>query len=265
MPFSRQEQLDSTSEELKRHHGLGTQISEAMRRYSEQTSQLTGVYEEVDKLSKGRSVLPTSDLHVEFVNNLISDSKALVFGDTYLDRLSIFVPAGDNPSYPELLLALRVVQQTLKRFDTMLKVEAAKHSSIVMELETISAALRIAQREEEEGAADANTLDDVTEDQDELESEDAENEDEDAGDYDQDEEDSSGLQEFVQKNDVKRLMGMEVTLDSLLDNQDRKPYDRWFKRLHDGEYYFDFVMLDRLGLPKYESPSTGITFMKAAE
>lgn len=265
MPFSRQEQLDSTSEELKRHRELGTQISEAMRRHSEQTSQLTGVYEEVDKLSKSRSVLPTSDLHVEFVNNLISDSKALAFGDTYLDRLSVFVPAGDNPSYPELLLALRVVQQALKRFDTMLKVEAAKHSSIMVELETISAALRIAQREDEEGAADEDTIDDETEDQDESESDGAENEDEDAGDYDDDDDESSGLQEYVQKNDVKRLMGMEVTLDSLLDNQDRKPYDRWFKRLQDGEYYFDFIMLDRLGLPKYEPPSTGITFVKAAK
>jgi len=155
MPFVRQEQLASAAQALKSHLELRVSIDEAARRHSEQASQLTGLYEEVDKLTKGRSIVPTSDLFVELANNLIADAKTLVFRDIYLDRLKEFVPAGNNPSYPDILVKLRTLMQSLERFQAMLKTESAKHSSIVLELRTILAALELAKLEEESTSEDA--------------------------------------------------------------------------------------------------------------
>jgi len=251
MPFSRQEQLDSALESLKSHLDLRTSMDEAMRCHSEQASQLTGLYEEVDKLAKGRSIVPTSDLFVELANNLIADVKTLVFRDTYLDRISQFVPAGDNPSYPDILIKLRVVQQCLQRFDLMLKSESAKHSSIVLELRTILAALQIAKLEEEGTSEEPN--EEEYEDESEVDDE-AQNEEETEEEGDAD---SEGYEAHVSRNAVKRRLGMEITFESLLGSEARKRVE--------GEDYFNFARLDRLGLPTYEPPVTGITFQKTGK
>jgi hypothetical protein len=260
MPFERQEQLDSAAQALKSHLELRASIDEAARRHSEQASQLTGLYEEVDKLTKGRSIVPTSDLFVELANNLIADAKTLVFRDTYLDRLKEFVPAGNNPSYPDILIKLRTLVQSLGRFQAMLKAESAKHSSIALELKMILAALELA-KQDEEGASDDIAEDEVEyddepEDENEIEGE-GEEEDEQLED-----DDSQVSDEYVSKNRVKVRLGMDVSsLESLLGQEVRKHYDRWFHRV-EGEEYFNFARLDRLGLPEYEPPAAGITFEK---
>jgi hypothetical protein len=264
MPFSQQEHLNSATEAVECHRNLGACIAEAMRRHSEQASQLTGLYEEVDKLTKGRSIVPTPDLLVELSNNLISDIKTLIFRDTYLDRQSLFVPAGDNPSYPEILITLRVLQQSLKRFETMLKSESAKHSSVVLELRTILAALEIAQTEEErvENEGDEDTGNEEADDEDESEiQDDIESEEEEGNDPEDADPDSQQYQIYVSKNAVRRRLDLEPKFENLLGGEDRKPYDRWFERL-DGEYYFNFAMLFASELPKYEPPSAGITFVE---
>lgn len=258
MAFSRQEQLNSASEAVKSHREVGQLMSEAVRRHAEQTSQLAGLYDEVDKLTKAKSIVPTSDLLVDLVNNSISDAKDLVFRDTYLDRLNKFVPAGNNPSYPELLLALRVLRQSFERFAGMMKAESAKHSSIVLELKTVLASLQSA-KAQAEGSSEENAEEkDV--DEEESEVDDVESE-ESAGDFEDNDPDPREDWEWVSKYEVARRLGVEITLDDLLGNEARKPYDRWFEEL-DRQYYFNFGMLDRLGLPKYEPPSTGITFVR---
>jgi hypothetical protein len=259
MPFSRQEQLDSASESLKSHLDLRTSMDEAMRRHSEQASQLTGLYEEVDKLAKGRSIIPASDLFVELANGLIADVKTLVYRDTYLDRTSQFVPAGDNPCYPDILIKLRVVQQCLKRFEGMLKAESAKHASIVLELRTVLAALQLARLEEEGTSEDTDRED--SEDESEVDDE-AESDEDDVDE--EDDVDPEGYEVYVRRNEVKKQLGMEITLESLLGNEEPRPDDRWFERL-EGEYYFNFAMFDRLGLPRYEPPASGITFQRPGE
>jgi hypothetical protein len=259
MPFARQEKLTAASDELKAHREVGKSMGEATRRHAEQASQLAGLYEEVDKLTKAKSIVPTSDLLVDLVNNLISDAKDLVFRDTYLDRLNKFVAAGNNPNYPELLLALRVLRQSLERFATMMKAESAKQSSIVLELRTILAALQSAKAQEEGSSEEDAEEEDVDEDETELEEESENEEDEEFEDTDAG---SNEDDEYVSKNDVRRRLGEEITLEDLLGgNEARKPYDRWFQRV-DTDYYFNFAMLDRLGLPKYEPPSVGITFIR---
>lgn len=147
MDFSRQEQLDQVITELKRQADFRLLIAAAKRTHAAQVSHLEGVYSEVDKLTKGKSLVPTSDLLVEIVNSLISDAKGLIYRDTYLDRLKTFVPAGDNPAYPDVLVALRILQQTLARFDSMLDSESADHAEIGEQLPTLPAVLQVAKDE----------------------------------------------------------------------------------------------------------------------
>jgi hypothetical protein len=256
MPFSRQEQLDSVSELLKHHLDIGACITEATRRHGEQTSQLTGLYEEVDKLTKSKSIVPTPELLVELANGLVSDVKALAFRDTYLDRLRLFVPAGNNPNYPEILITLRVVQQSLLRFAVMVKSESAKHGSVVLELNAIVAALEIARLQEEQAENQS-----ASDNEEESESEDDESEEEEESEPEEEEGDPEEYDVYVSKGSVKSRIGIEAASGSFMQTDERRPYDRWFQYL-EGERYFNFAMLDSVELPRYEPPASGITYVK---
>ncbi|MGA7916847.1 MAG: hypothetical protein WCA00_16555 [Candidatus Acidiferrales bacterium] len=85
----------------------------------------TGLYEEVNKLVK-KSALPATPLIRDSANDIISDAKSLVKAkvDVHLDRVKEFVPAGDEPSYPDVLVVLRSVIDSLKRHRSALSTEA---------------------------------------------------------------------------------------------------------------------------------------------
>ena len=82
------------------------------------SNHLEGFYEEIDKLAKGKTLVPVTDLVVQEANDIVRDAKALITSDTYLDRVKEFVPAGDNPVYPDVLLSIRAVRQSLERAET---------------------------------------------------------------------------------------------------------------------------------------------------
>ena len=263
MDFSRQEQLDQANVELKRHVDLGRSITVAKKTHAAQVSHLEGVYAEVDKLTKGKSLVPTSDLLVEIVNSLISDAKGLIYRDTYLDRLKTFVPAGDNPAYPDVLVALRILQQTLSRFNSMLLSEDANHAEVGEQLRTVLAALQVAEADElkfyndspstEDGEVES---DDEEEDDDDAgldEEEEEEEEDEDDPSDDSEDDGSDAYQEHVWKTEVSaRLDRTDVSAT-------------WFRRNRDGDYYFNFPRLDVSGIPHYTPPDGGITFLPVSE
>ena len=75
-----------------------------------------GFYDEVNKLAKGKALLEVTPLALERANEIIRDAKAIVKGDVYLDRIKEFVPAGNNPVYPDVLVNIRAVRDTLGRF-----------------------------------------------------------------------------------------------------------------------------------------------------
>jgi hypothetical protein len=50
-------------------------------------SHLAGFYQEIDKLTKGKTLLPVTPLMVAQANDIIRDAKEVVAGDTYLDRI----------------------------------------------------------------------------------------------------------------------------------------------------------------------------------
>jgi hypothetical protein len=275
MEFSRQTQLDAVLAAMKEHDQFNPLLSSAARIRSSQWSHLQGLYDEVDKLAKGKSLLPTSDLLVELVNSLITDTKNLVFRDEYLDRLKTFVPAGNNPNYPDVLIALRILQQTLERFASLLETETARHSDTGTQLATILGALQVACQDEidfyanseatdegsegesvddETSAVDEGSIgseeeaeendDDEPDDDDESDSDDQEYE-----DGDGDPEDEEKYDEYVTKVQVRKALdGKSVSLE-------------WFTKEDDDEI-FNFGKLDDAGIPRYVPPSEGITFIK---
>lgn len=266
MEFSRKEQLDSALTALDKHGKFGEAIRMARQNHMAQTSQLRGLYDEVDKLTKSKSVVPPSDLFVEVVNTQIADAKALIFRDAYLDRLKSFVPAGDNPNYPDLLLSLRIILQTSERFTSMLDAETQRHSYTGSELQTIASALRVAKQdefdfhnelndeeesdsaegdeEEQEDLASDGEEDDEVSDSDDIEDEE---EDSEPAEEDGDEENQTEeYEEYVLKSQVK------AKIDGLIS-------DGWFRKYGD-ELLFNFERLDRVGIPSYEPPKDGITY-----
>jgi len=87
-------------------------------------------------------MLEVTELVVEQANDVIRDAKNIVEGDMYLDRVKEFVPAGDNPVYPDVLLKLRTVQQCLSQFGAG-RVDREKHLvKILHEARTILGALQ---------------------------------------------------------------------------------------------------------------------------
>jgi hypothetical protein len=102
-----------------------------------------GFYEEIDKLAKGKSLLEVTDRALEEANSIISDAKRIVGDDPYLKRTHEFVAAGNNPVYPDVVLALRAVIQSLDRFRAKRKEEVTLRAGILHELNTILAAMQL--------------------------------------------------------------------------------------------------------------------------
>ena len=102
-----------------------------------------GFYEEIDKLAKGKSLLEVTDRALEETNSIISDAKRIVGDDPYLKRTHEFVAAGNNPVYPDVVLALRAVIQSLYRYRANKKEEATLRAGVLHELNTILAAMHL--------------------------------------------------------------------------------------------------------------------------
>jgi hypothetical protein len=102
-----------------------------------------GFYDEVDKLAKGKAMLEVTDRALEEINSIIADTKRLIVDDPFLKRTHEFVPAGNNPVYPDVLLALKSVLQSLERFRTRKLEEHTAYSGVLSELNTILAAINL--------------------------------------------------------------------------------------------------------------------------
>lgn len=78
-------------------------------------SVATGLYEEVDKLAKKAPVDEISDLALKRINAVITEAKELLKSDPFVASIDVFVAAGENPQYRDVLLILREVRQGIKR------------------------------------------------------------------------------------------------------------------------------------------------------
>jgi septal ring factor EnvC (AmiA/AmiB activator) len=131
-------QVDSAIERLEKALQI---IRKRQTREQELDSHLTGFYEEIDKLAKGKSLVEVTDLVVEQANDVIRDAKTIIEGDTYLNRIKEFVPAGNNPVYPDILVVIRAVQQSLARSRAISEQRRTRIAGLLLEGTTIRGAL----------------------------------------------------------------------------------------------------------------------------
>lgn len=96
-------------EELQR----GMQMKEA---YYVLQSEIAGLYDEIDKLAKKAPNEPVTNLQLKIINSFIRKAKLLLRGDNIIDEVEIFVSAGDNPEYRDVVTVLRQIRQGLDRF-----------------------------------------------------------------------------------------------------------------------------------------------------
>jgi hypothetical protein len=84
-------------------------------------SAVKGHYEEMDKLSKKAPAEKVTDLALGEINYTIEETKKLLGDDAFINRLNVFVAAGDNPELRDVVLVLRQLLQGLSRFEADLK------------------------------------------------------------------------------------------------------------------------------------------------
>lgn len=117
------------------------EVRKRKRRRHDLADHLAGFYEEIDKLAKGKTLLQVTDLVLTEANQSICDAKTIVEGDVYLDRVKEFVPAGDNPVYPDVVVALRTVRQALDRATPRLEDYEETVEERLQEARTVEVAL----------------------------------------------------------------------------------------------------------------------------
>lgn len=109
-------------------------------------SHLRTFYSEMNNIAKGKamSLIPVAELMVTQINDAISDAKNLIRNDVYLDRVKPFISAGNPPSYPEVLLVAKTVEEVLVRqgHDFDARLEAIKQKQ--HEATTVQAGLECA-------------------------------------------------------------------------------------------------------------------------
>src|SRR5438132_13030626 len=79
-------------------------------------SAIEGLYVQFDKLTKKAPGDHLTELALETVNDAIRDSKTLLRGDPYVDRVKEFDPAGETPQNSDVLLVLSTLRTALERF-----------------------------------------------------------------------------------------------------------------------------------------------------
>jgi Tfp pilus assembly protein PilX len=118
-------------------------VGERIRSRGALADHLRAFYGEVDKLAKGNRQMEATDLTVEQANAIIRDAKTVVTGDVYLDRVKEFVPAGENPVYPDVLMVAATVQAAVRRAESALAEEEKRLHQTRHNARTIAAAARL--------------------------------------------------------------------------------------------------------------------------
>ena len=117
-------------------------------------NHLEGFYDEVDKLAKGKALMEVTHLVLAEANAIIKDAKELVKDDQYLARVNTFVPAGTNPLYPDVLVTMRTIQQSLDRFKKRVQQGERELPVSKWRMETVIAALQMASNLDEDAVTE---------------------------------------------------------------------------------------------------------------
>jgi len=80
-------------------------------------SELTGLYDEMDKLVQILPQEPITPLQLKITNDLLAKAKSLLSEDTAVDQIEIFVREAGLPEYRDVIIVLRQIRQGLERFE----------------------------------------------------------------------------------------------------------------------------------------------------
>ena len=114
-----QRQLEEEQQELAEQRQKKEELRQGLRTkraYYMLLSEVTGLYDEMDKLAKKVPNEPVTNLQLKILNSFIKKAKRLLSGDTIIDEVEVFVAAGDNPEYRDAVTVLRQARQGLERF-----------------------------------------------------------------------------------------------------------------------------------------------------
>lgn len=137
-----QEQLNHISIIVE---SLDSKLQTSKRTYLEKLTLLEsvslGLYEELDKLCKKAPAEKLTDLILANLNDIIKETKELAEEDPYIQRLTVFVAAGDNPEQRDALVVLRQIRQGLERHRKKLELERSETRELLAEAKCIQIAL----------------------------------------------------------------------------------------------------------------------------
>jgi Rps23 Pro-64 3,4-dihydroxylase Tpa1-like proline 4-hydroxylase len=112
------------------------QKSQLRLRWEQISSELDGLYLELDKIYRKAPEEQISDLTLINANNLIRDTKGIVQNDLYIDRIKEFIAAGDNPEYRDVIMVLRQLREGLNRFRKTYFPNPESLSNLVIDLDS---------------------------------------------------------------------------------------------------------------------------------
>ncbi len=90
-------------------------LRETRQRRDQLESVLTGLYTEMDKLSKKAPADEATELATTRVNDVILRCRELMNGDEFIDCIDPFVPAGERPEHRDVVLVLSQLMQGIAR------------------------------------------------------------------------------------------------------------------------------------------------------
>jgi hypothetical protein len=152
---------DKRSEQLVQSQAAHAQLSKALkaeqdnlRLCKELMDHSDGFYVEINKLAKGRTAMPASPLVRQTANDIISDAKKLIKAqeDIHMDRIKEFVPAGDEPTYPDILVVTGSLKHGLERHKRKQIVRVKSAQTKLTILNTVIGALTYVLEDEEASA-----------------------------------------------------------------------------------------------------------------
>jgi len=138
----RNHQLEDTRQALETLEQRLRSARSLVRRCHALLNHSGGFYQELDKLAKGKSLLEVTTFVLQQANDIIRDAKEIVKGDVYLDRIKEFVPAGNNPVYPDVLVCIRSVRDSLGRSSSQISARVESIKEILRKAQTVAGALQ---------------------------------------------------------------------------------------------------------------------------
>ncbi len=138
----KEEEIRRIEEEKERMEAEAFARQERLKIEQQQREQLdllqtfhTQLYNEIDKLNKKAPKEQVSNYTLLKVNEHIARVKSFLPSDPYLSEIHLFEPAGDNPEYRDVSLALAQIGASLGRFRKKLSDESDSSDEFIKSLD----------------------------------------------------------------------------------------------------------------------------------